>query len=348
MEDLFEQESDSKLKDRCLRIEVTTHCNSTCRHCFARAAISEYSALPVDLVYEIVNEGRDCGYDQLHLTGGEPFLWDGLFEILKYAGDAGYKDIFLNSNGTLLAESVVERLAAFSNLAISVSLEGPEALHDRIRGRDSYRKALQGIQTTIEACIPLSIFTAARKSLLPIFPRFAEYVFKDLKGIRNLTLIQLIRVTDDYVDLSDEVLEPHDFINLVRMMALLNRYGLRTKILNNPLANIVAKLLEVPWIPESQPLYREGSIFVMANRDVTLSHSSRKSFGRYRPGMIKNTLASESYRNALAPDREICPACRYYNLCMNNSMFRPSKWYRDMNSTEPYCLRVLEMTEMML
>jgi hypothetical protein len=128
----------------------------------------------------------------------------------------------------------------------------------------------------------------------------------------------------------------------VRTVSLLNLYGLKTYVLNDPLAGIASKLLKMPWVPQAQPLYREGSIIVMANRDITLSHSSRECFGKYEPGMIGKVLASDDYRKAVAPDVTICPSCNYTELCREYGVVRPSEWYVDMHPEVPYCKRVLD------
>jgi len=325
-----------------LSIEVTTHCNSACLHCFVRAGISEPSDLSIDLVKDIISEGYNLDYRHLHITGGEPLLWEGLFETLDYALDLGYKTVFLNTNGMLLEEDVNCRLAAHDGLSVSVSIQGPQALHDRIRREGSYVRTLQNIEKALDAGIDLFIFTTVCKSLIQDLPHFADEIYKKFPGLNCLTLIQLIRVTDDTFDLSKELLEPDDFLKLVWMTSLLHLYGLKTYILSNPLAGVASKLLKIPWIPQANPLYREGRMIVMANRAITLSHSSRGSFGKYEPGMIGKVLASDEYRNAIAPDEVTCPTCRYHKLCMENGMVRPSEWFRDMHPEVPYCKRVLD------
>ncbi len=142
-----------------LSIEVTTDCNSPCPHCFARAGILEHTSLPFDLVKAISAEGYHTGYRHLHVTGGEPLLWEGLFDLLDHAFKLGYETVFLNTNGTLLTGYVNRRLAEYSGLTISVSLQGPEALHDRIRGVGSYRRTIQGIEKALDEGSGIIIFT---------------------------------------------------------------------------------------------------------------------------------------------------------------------------------------------
>ncbi len=325
-----------------LSIEVTTHCNSSCLHCFARCGIPRHSSLPVDLVKEIMVEGYDAGYRHLHITGGEPLLWKGLFEALDYGFGVGYETIFLNTNGTLITEEISKRLAEYGRFSISVSLDGPEDLHDRIRGKGSHKRARLGIERAIDGGNDLIIFTTVTKSLLPQLPHFVNDLYKEFPAIGCIILIQLIRIANDVFALSEEFLEPEDFIRLVRMVALLNVIGLRTIVKKNPVANVVSKLLEMPWIPGVPPLYREGCMIVMANRNICVVHSNRNSLGRYKAGMIRKVLASDGYRRTVAPDQSTCPSCKYALLCKENGMIRPSQGYGDLYADTPYCRRVLD------
>jgi MoaA/NifB/PqqE/SkfB family radical SAM enzyme len=325
-----------------LSIEVTTRCNGSCLHCFARFGISRRSSLPVDLVKGIMGEGYGAGYRHLHFTGGEPLLWEGLFEALDYGFGVGYETVLLNTNGTLITEEISNRCADYGSFfSMSISLEGPEALHDRIRGKGSHRRTMQGIEKALNTGNDLTIFTTVTKSLLPELPYFVDDLYKRFPSINYLILIQLIRITNDAFALSEELLEPEDFIRLVRMVALLNIGGLRSIVKKNPLANVVSKMLEMPWIPLVPPLYAEGSIIVMANRQMGVAHSNRNSLGKYRPGMIRKVLSSDGYGRAVAPDQATCPSCRYADLCEKNGMIRPSQGYGDLRADIPFCKRVL-------
>ena len=107
----LEEQPTGSVGEESLGIEVTTHCNCNCPHCFARAAIAEHSSLSPDLVKEIIREGYTARYRRLHITGGEPLLWKGLFAVLAFGFKLGYKAVFLNTNGTILTKDIARRLA---------------------------------------------------------------------------------------------------------------------------------------------------------------------------------------------------------------------------------------------
>jgi MoaA/NifB/PqqE/SkfB family radical SAM enzyme len=328
---------------RCdrLSIEVTTHCNSSCSHCFVHARGPLRSSLSPGLVRTVVREGYEAGYRLLHITGGEPLLWDGLLSIFDYAFALGYKKALLNTNGTLLTGEAARKLAAYHGLAVSVSLQGPRRRHDLIRGKGSYDRARKGIENALNAGLCVGIFTTVGRSMIPDLPRFAEQVFGIYPGIERLTFIQMIRVPGDVFNLSQEVLNPDDFLRLIQMISLLNLYGLKVDLLNNPLAVVASKVLKMPWVPRSPPLYRPGSLMISADLRITLAHSTTDHFGIYKPGILPKIISSEDYGRAVSEDRLICRNCVYSRLCSKEGMLRPSEWYRDMFQKIPYCKRVL-------
>jgi MoaA/NifB/PqqE/SkfB family radical SAM enzyme len=287
-------------------------------------------------------EGYQLGYRHLHITGGEPLLWKGLHEAIDDAFCMGYKSVFMNSNGTLLSKDFIRRLSGHDGFSISVSLEGPQPLHDKVRGHGSYRQTERGIRKALEAGMDLCIFTTVTQSLLAALPRFIDDLYEKLPKIKHFSLIQLIRVKDDVFDLADELLDPKDFLELVRMVFRLNTYGHKTEVLNNPLAVVVSRIFGIPLIPPVLPLCRPGHLIVTADGNIALAHSAPHRFGTYKPGMIEKVLSSQAYRMAVGRDKTLCPSCAHAELCKENGMLGPSEWYRDMHPAIPFCKRVLD------
>lgn len=332
-----------------LSVEVTTRCNGSCLHCFARSGARGDSSLSFGLVEGIVAEGYDAGYRHLHITGGEPLLWHGLFEVIDRAFDLGYETVFVNTNGTLVTKEVAERLAAYGrNFSMSVSLDGPQGLHDRVRGKGSCKRTMEGIEKALAEGNHVTIFTTGTRSLLPALPGFAKTLYGEFPSIDCLVVIQLLDVGKGSFALPEELLGPDDFIRLVRMAALLNMVGVRTIIKKNPLVNVVCRMLGMAWIPPAPPLYREGSMIIMADGRMSVSHSDKGSLGRYEPGMIRKVLSSAAYRKAVAPDETMCPRCPYLRSCRQDGMVRPPQGYAPPCFEAPYCRRALDLVVSML
>jgi radical SAM protein with 4Fe4S-binding SPASM domain len=91
-----------------------------------------------------------------NITGGEPFLRNDIFEVLKEIRSRGF-DIYILSNGILIDR---ERAKILSDLAISgvqVSIEGPEEIHEKIRGKGSFSSALKGVRHLLDQGITVTL-----------------------------------------------------------------------------------------------------------------------------------------------------------------------------------------------
>lgn len=330
------------VSEKLLSIEVTTHCNIDCLHCFVRGNNTEQSRLSFDVAKDIISDGYDAGFRRLHLTGGEPLLWTKLFETIDHAFFLGYKSVLINTNGILLSADTCNTLADYNGILTSVSLDGSEKLHNRIRGNGSHERTIRGIENALNAGIDMIIFTTMYKSLLPELPTFAKTLFEKFPTIKHISLIPLMKAMDNGFSLSDELLEPDDFIRLIQGISVLNIFGFRIDVLNEPLANVTAKLIDSLLIQYSLPVNWEEGIIVMADRTISLSHFSRTNFGQYKAGMIQKVLATGEYKKAVSPNKRTCPSCKYNPVCMKNGMDRPLESNRYFRSKELYCKSVLD------
>jgi len=142
-------------------------CNLRCAHCFNASSPGnrEMPALSREDVRTLLEEAEEAGVRDIVFTGGEPFLHPEMAEI---TGDTlGRFPATILTNGTLLADRIVERLATAAgdsrySLEIRVSVDAPsEEENDRIRGKGSYGKALAGV-AKLEKAGFLPIVTAVR------------------------------------------------------------------------------------------------------------------------------------------------------------------------------------------
>ena len=324
-----------------LSLELTTRCNCDCRHCFARAGLSEEATLDPALVETICEEGFHIGYRRLHLTGGEPLLWPDLWDLLEKVFTLGYHSVFLNTNGLLLDRATASRLARYKGLSLSVSLEESREWHDALRGPGTYRCAAEGIACAVAAGVPLRIFTVIGKTLLTRLSAFVDAVAQKFPGIEGLTLIEITGDPAALGDLSRELMAPDDFVRMVRTISVLNLCGFITAVLNDPLVNVAADLMQLPYVPPSGALCRPGKLVIRADRRMTLAHSTRESFGTYSPGALAKVLTGRDYRKAVGPDNVTCPTCRYRLLCRKHGMWQPSIRIVDRELGLPFCQRVL-------
>jgi AdoMet-dependent heme synthase len=151
--------------DFFIQWHLTEQCNLKCAHCYQAGTCKD--EVPFSEIRRVIGEVKEMigawedAYGlafslSYNITGGEPFLRDDLFDVLgEIRGNRG--DIYLLTNGTLVTSDKAKRLAAHGVRGVQVSIEGPEKIHDQIRGRGNFSKALRGVQHLLEEAITVTL-----------------------------------------------------------------------------------------------------------------------------------------------------------------------------------------------
>ncbi len=155
----------STLQEFFIQWHLTERCNLQCKHCYQTGGKSEELSLEeirvvldeiIDML-EVWEEMYELEFSpSMNVTGGEPFLRQDLFEILEEMSLAGFA-ISLLTNGTLIDTEKAEQLARFGINRVQVSIEGPEAIHDSIRGKGSFAASCKGVKHLVEAGLRVTL-----------------------------------------------------------------------------------------------------------------------------------------------------------------------------------------------
>ncbi len=134
--------------------EITSQCNSRCAYChiWDTPAVDEFGT---EEVFAIIDELKGLGTQIIHFTGGEALLREDLGRILDYCRRSGIS-VSLNSNGSLVAARIDELK---SLQLLGISLDGPEEVHDLLRGKGSYKNAVEALAAARNNGIRLRIMT---------------------------------------------------------------------------------------------------------------------------------------------------------------------------------------------
>lgn len=136
--------------ENVLTIAATQGCNLACQHCYANARKPLHNEMTTEnqkrLIDDLASMPWKNDVSRVGLTGGEFFTRPDALEIIDYVHAKGFK-ILVSSNGLLLTEEIITRLASYPNLKISISLDGPIAeVHEIIRGERTFERTVKAIQ----------------------------------------------------------------------------------------------------------------------------------------------------------------------------------------------------------
>jgi MoaA/NifB/PqqE/SkfB family radical SAM enzyme len=126
---------------RFLSLTITNQCNLRCRMCaqwsesgymLSRATPSRDS-MTLDDWKRVVDEAHSHGIQLVLIRGGEPFMHPQIIDLLDHIAAHGMFTA-IDSNGTRMGK-FAEELVRIGRLHVTISVDGPEAIHDQVRGR---------------------------------------------------------------------------------------------------------------------------------------------------------------------------------------------------------------------
>jgi len=134
-------------------VSPTYACNLNCYGCYAH----EYKrgqGLSYATLSRIIREANELGIRWLTISGGEPFYYKDketgktLLDLAEEHNDMYFQ---VYTNGTLLDEKTIERLAKLGNVAPAISQEGYEKETDERRGKGVWKKICQARENLYKA-----------------------------------------------------------------------------------------------------------------------------------------------------------------------------------------------------
>ena len=133
-------------------------CNLTCKHCYSISTDKDFPGeLSTQEIYGVMDDLKRFRVPVLILSGGEPLLRPDIFDIANRAKGLGFY-VGLSSNGTLIDESNIRRIAETDFNYVGVSLDGIRETHDRFRRMEgAFEKSLHGIRLCRDAGLKIGV-----------------------------------------------------------------------------------------------------------------------------------------------------------------------------------------------
>ena len=131
------------------------------------------SELPTRKALAAIDEVCKLGVPFFDLSGGEPLLRKDLAILAKRASSHGCL-VSMNTNGTLLKSSRASEIADAFDVVV-VSLDGPEEVHDKLRGvGGTYNRAIEAVKLLKAHGTRVGVNTVVTPWNIEILPKFIE------------------------------------------------------------------------------------------------------------------------------------------------------------------------------
>lgn len=131
-------------------LTVTNACNLRCKMCaqwsetgyMHDASRRRNQGMKLEDWKRVIDELTEHGTPSLLIRGGEPFLHPEIRELLYYIAERGLH-MSIDTNGTQLAE-FAEDLVNIQRIHVTISVDGPASIHDRVRGAPGCFERIRG------------------------------------------------------------------------------------------------------------------------------------------------------------------------------------------------------------
>ena len=317
---------------------ITFRCGLNCEFCYAKGREHEElttSEIKTHVIDNIANsKARWIGF-----TGGDPLLRDDIFELMLYAKEKGL-DTVLGTNGQLLNEERIKRLADIGATRIGIGISGMDGLYSNVMGGGSFDTVDSMIKLCKDYGFEISLRAVVTKHNYSTYMDLVDYAHKQelykfcrynmiyagnaSRAIdipdqeKNALVMALIRKQEEYPDLKIWLMErPYDAV-------LLSKMGYELKHDMRHAAKCGAT---------------KGLINVAPNGDVypcPYFYDVLKPIGNLRTDKIKDLAKSTIRINLDEGVTGECTECTHSNVC-GGCRYHALKYGGDILGGDPFC-----------
>ncbi len=331
--------------------EITLACNSACVHCGSSAGRRRADELTTREALGLVEDLRALGTRTITLSGGEPLLRPDWEEIAAAARGAGI-EAELMTNG-LLAEEQAAAIAGAGFTSVSVSVDGPAAVHDALRGiPGALERTLEGARALASAGVRVGGVTQVGRANLGRLAEVEEILLAN--GFRGWQ-VQLTLPGGRAASMKDSAcLGPGAMPALeAEIVSLIEMGGMFVQAADT-----------IGWMSRHEPLLRTGTL--RANRVWGSCQAGLRVIGITSDGTVRGCLSMpERFDEGNVRSRSLadiwndpagfaynrrwrvsdltgaCRHCAYAALCRGGCT--TVAWHATGTTTSnPYCLHAME------
>lgn len=329
--------------------ELTLRCDHACRHCGSRAGKSREGELTTAENLDIVRQLDEMGAREVVLLGGEAYLHEGFLDIIRALRRAGIV-VSMVSSGLSIDDALVADMAAAGINLVSISIDGMERNHDRLRRRGSFRAATSALSRLKDAGITTGVNTNVNRVNRADLEQLYEHIRDAGAGGWQ---VQITVPMGRAADRPDMMLQPWDLLDLMPRVAALKRRGHQDGVLVMPGNNLGYFGAEEGLLRSLDPSGRDYFCGCLAGRFILGIESDGAVKGclslqskSYIGGNVREQSVAQLWRSsrklAFARTRTVddlwgfCRTCVFAKICMAGCTFTSHSLF-GLPGNNPYC-----------
>ncbi len=205
--------------------ELTLECNLRCGHCGSRAGEARPDELTTQECLRVVGELAALGTELITLSGGEPTLRNDWDQIAQAATSRGVL-VNMVTNGIYTGGRTARDMALKAKAAgmanVGISIDGPQEIHETIRGANTFERALNSIREYSAEGMKVAVLTTVNRMNFPVLEQMKQIVEQSGATMWRLQLGKPMGTLGDH---QDWVIAPRQLPELVKRLAAMKQQG---------------------------------------------------------------------------------------------------------------------------
>ena len=313
--------------------ELSNYCNLHCKHCFAHATNSKETIVQREQLFSTIDSlHQHYPIAAIRFGGGEPFLVDYFFELIRFCTERGIA-VDVTTNGLLLTPSLIEELSHTGLREITVSIDGLEATHDYIRGKNTFCRSKEVIRQLLnhnEFSVSVS-FTVTRinyseiREFVEEFSNigvkkfyFFRYCGDNNRDILSLKLNHLLSASSDI----EYLLSHHEDIKIMHEPCSFYIFSQKDNVRTEG-CNFANGIISINY---------KGDIVVCAAIDKIIGNI----FGEEINQLYNKIIAEQSLIKSIPTE---CGQCQFRVMCHGGCKAESYSRLHDYSAKDPLCLK---------
>lgn len=316
-----------------VELELTERCNLSCRFCYN-------SQKPIDstLVKKIIHNLVKEGVPEIVLTGGEPLVHKDFTNIVQWCSKV-FRKVMLQTNGTLIDDSISKLLATLGIYEVNVSVHGSPRTHDGLTlVHGSHLAAINALKRLIALGIRVSSNFVMTSENIDELGYNIDYLYQI--GVRCMTLTRFTPAGtgSKNIDLTLSLEKIINAINLANSM----------KCSRANLTILLANSMPRCALPDSLSAYCEhchfgasrfyvdtaGNVMVCGMSRVKVGNIIETSFSEMKS---KSPIFANHILGLNVPDT--CKQCDDFSRCRGGCRAAAMAHSGDLHGRDPYAVK---------
>ena len=188
-------------------ISITEECPNNCIHC-ALPDTKNKDCLSPELVKDVIDQSLDMGTTLIIFDGGEPLVYEGLEDLIRYVDtNRAVSAMFTSGVGLTLKRAQSLKEAGLYTVSVSFDSANEEG-HDHMRGRAGvYKDAINAVKNSVDAGLLVNIYVVISPRNIDELDDF--YTLAREMGVHELSFYEIVP-TGRWIDHENEILSLDD------------------------------------------------------------------------------------------------------------------------------------------